>query len=290
LQQIISRAPQHDFRRVLNDLHKDDLLPDAPARKVVSGMSSKELLTLIRMELQRGRGVRNREISGKVLVGFAVIVAIIAVVILLGVLTNGAAFEGCGSGCSGIGQIDLPNKEVRTPELEYLAATLANTQDADSTCMVLEVASMSSFLSDWLFSSLDEKLMQTRAEDAVHWSLVHQRLLLRRLKQGGDPKRSLLALLHALGCVGPKEAIVPVYRLLRDPDSEISAAAEKCCTLLQKRARMAGEERELMRSSSQPPCASEDLLRAGHYSCGSHSSEMLRAAEDASAEERVKIG
>ncbi len=285
---MLNVSSHHDFRSVLNDLHSKNPAVEEKAREIVSSMCPSELLILLRMELQRSRSARHRDISFAVLAQLGIVAGIIGIFLVIGLATQGgAAFDGCSGGWPGV---DLPAGDVTSSELRYLANTLTRSQDPTAVGTILEAATLSPFLSRSLSSTLFDRLRKTSPEEARYWSPVWQRLLLRQLKTIKGDKRATLAILHALGCVGTSEAIVPVYRMIRDEDSDISAAAEKCCGLLQLRARNSTDERELIRAATRPPSDSDGLLRAQISTEPTCTAELLRAAADIEKKQVQRIG
>ena len=282
LSTVIPKSHIVDLPLLHANLHSESAAVSEAACCKLDNFTPDELLTLLRMEIQCCKLKGAGKISLWLLGQAGILAIIVLVLVLLGALTNGNFCGGCGG--EGNPFTGPPAIEHDSEPLRQIANALARSSDPRAPGAMLEAVSISSFLSVWIGSTLDDRLGGVMRHDVAFWAPAHQRLLVRWLQlaareQAGSTR--ILAVLHAIEQVGAWEAIVPVQRLTQHRDPKIRAAAERSHATLQRRALTSRHEQELLRAGSPPGSLPAELLRAGTGRAASDPAELLRAGRGA---------
>jgi hypothetical protein len=274
----IPAKSQVDLHSVLRDLHSMDTAVYEPARAILHDLSAIDLLALMRMEVQRGKAERARDVSGWILLQLGIVAVIIVIFALLALVTHSVCD---GSGCNCNPFTGPPEKEHASRELRLMADALGSSTDQHAVGVILEAILLSPFLSTWLKPALQDRLSSVQAEEFRLWNSVQRRSLLRWLEGTKDETvtKCTLAALHAIEQIGTSEAIPPVYRLTFHRDERVRAAARGCGEALQRRALNSRQEQELLRAGAQPAVVSAELLRATSGHGVTAPAELLRPGD-----------
>ena len=266
-----------DLPRRHADLHSEHDTVARAAQERLDNLNAMELLTLIRMELQRCKLRCTGKISLWLLTQAGILALIILAIVFLAWILHG----GCDGGCGGVENLfsGPPDVEHHSDQLRQIANALAKSSDPHAPGAMLEAVSISPFLAGLIGSTLDDRLAAIERRDAIYWAPAHRRLLVRWLEIAIREKAGrgrILAIVHAIEQVGADEKSVPFRILKQHGDPAIRAAADRCQAALQRRALANQSARELLRASSSQGSPSTELLRAGVGRRASDPNELLR--------------
>lgn len=279
---VVLLSPEEDLPQLHGHLHSTSTVVVDAARLKLSTLSPDELLTLLRMEVQRGKLKGAKKISLWLLLQLGILAIIILIVVLVAGLAHGDP-GGCSAG--GNPFMEPPDVEHDSPQLRTIAQAIAQSEHPRAVGVLLESVAVSSFLYRWHGAMLDDRLAAVTSQDALLWSPAHQRLLVQWLERAVREKsgrKRILAALHAIEQCSGNEAILPVHGLTQHGDPQIRAAAEQCRAALQRRALTNRQGKELLRAGAAPVSSSSELLRAGTGHAASNPNELMRPDEPAS--------
>lgn len=271
-----------DLPTLHRDLHSAKASISEAARAKLDRISADQLLTLLRMEVQRGKLKGAGKATLWLMAQAGILAVIVLVLALFAALTTGDFL----TGCSAVGNpfCDPPDIESSTEQLRQIARALARSPDPRATGALLEGVALNSFLAVWFGTVLDERLAVVTRPDAARWAPAHLRLLARWLDTAVRAKAGrtrLLAILSAVDEAGVAEAMPGVLLLTKHGDPQIRLCAEQCRSGLRRSAEASRQSGELLRAGARPGSSPAELLRAGTTLASTDPASLLRPDDGA---------